>query len=330
MTDTRRAARLRWLGVSLLAVGVAAGAFVATARHPDAAALPAALSSATPRTVVAPASDPGAGFEEGKVMRRALGSDPRQHYYYYVPPGLAKGAPLFVTVHGISRNVEEHATLFAPYARKHGVVLVAPLFTKERNDGYQRLEPDASGRSADATLDAIVAEVATRTGASPRKLYLFGFSGGAQFAHRYTLAHPERVKRAVVGAPGWFTFPDRTKPYPYGIGPSSDRRALRFDPDRFLRVPVTVLVGGADVGDESLRRNSQVDAQQGVTRLARAQKWVASMNRAAKRRGLPEVFRFERVPGIDHSFKRFMEEGDLGARVFETMFPSTRARRIES
>lgn len=325
----RRSLPALLLGLSLVGLLAAATGHLSKAGRPEAGSSSYALSSA-PRTNVAQDPDPRGALLRGKVMRRALASDPRQHYYYYVPNTAAKGAPIFVTVHGISRNVEEHATLFAPFAKEHGVVLVAPFFTKERNEGYQRLELDASGRGADATLDAIVAEVAEKTGANAKKLYLFGFSGGAQFAHRYTLAHPERVKRTVVGAAGWYTFPDRTKPYPYGLGPSKERGALQFDPDRFLRVPVTVMVGEGDVGDESLRRNKDLDDQQGVTRIARAQKWVASMNRAAKRRGLPEVFRCVTVSGIDHSFKRFMEDGDLGARVFETMFPTARARRIES
>jgi pimeloyl-ACP methyl ester carboxylesterase len=255
-------------------------------------------------------------------MRRALRTDPKQEYFLYVPSRARRGSALFVTVHGISRNVEEHATLFAPYAEKHGVVLVAPFFTRDRNPGYQRLGRDSSRRRADLTLDAIVDEVSASSGADPSRLFLFGFSGGAQFAHRYTLAHPERVARAALGAPGWYTFPDRKMPYPYGLGPSKEPVSLAFEPERFLRVPITVFVGENDTGDYHLRCNAVVNRQQGRNRLDRAQRWVAAMRRAAKQHHLPPLVTCERVPGIEHSFKQFMDRGDLGSRVFRALFDS--------
>ncbi|HYM82460.1 MAG TPA: PHB depolymerase family esterase [Candidatus Limnocylindria bacterium] len=257
-------------------------------------------------------------------MRRALQADSSQAYFVYVSKQGGQGAPIFVTVHGISRNVEEHAMLFAPYAEKYGVVLVAPFFTKDGNPGYQWLGREPSGRRADMTLDAIIQEVAVSTGAEGKKLYLFGFSGGAQFAHRYTLAHPDRVARTAVGAAGWYTFPDRRTPYPYGLGPSRDRPSVRFEPEKFLRVPITVLVGENDTGDEHLRQSAIVDRRQGKTRLDRAQNWVAAMRRAAEERGLSPLVTCERVPGIEHSFKQFMERGKLGDKVFEALFGSSR------
>ncbi|HKQ56666.1 MAG TPA: hypothetical protein VJY35_02250 [Candidatus Eisenbacteria bacterium] len=253
-------------------------------------------------------------------MRHVLLADSNQTYYVYEPTRGGKHAPIFVSVHGISRNVEEHATLFAPFAERYGAVLVAPFFTEEGSTDYQRLGRDRSGLAADDALDAILAEVAAATGARDDRFYLFGFSGGAQFAHRYTLAHPERIMRAAIGAAGWYTFPDSRVRYPFGIKPSREARDLRFEPDRFLRVPITVLVGDQDIGDVHLRRGSAIDRQQGITRLERAQNWVAAMRRAAEQRDLPPLVTCERVPGIEHSFKQFMEEGGLGERVFAAMF----------
>src|SRR5262245_8097850 len=277
-----------------------------------------ACVDASPRssTSVAVASD----LPRGRILHRSLRTAPSQEYLLYVPSRAVRGAPILVTVHGISRNVDEHARLFAPYAEEHGVVLIAPSFTEERNHGYQRLS-EAHGRRADRLLDAIVNEVAASTGADGRRFRLFGFSGGAQFAHRYTLAHPERVIRAAIGAAGWYTFPDERTPYPYGLGRSKDHPDLSFDPGRFLRVPITVFVGEDDTaGGESLRRNPEVDRQQGTTRLERARRWVAAMNRAAQSGGLPPPASCQEVAGIEHSFRQFMNQGDLGERVFTALF----------
>jgi len=289
-------------------------------------ALVAALGSLTTCSQGPPRSDAALATIQrfaarGQILLRSLGQDPSQQYLLYVPPRAVPGAHIFVTVHGISRNLEEHATLFAPFAEEHGVVLVAPFFTRDRNDGYQRLEKGKAGQRADLILNAIIDEVSNTLGADGRKFYLFGFSGGAQFAHRYAMAHPDRVFGVVVGAAGWYTFPDPKTPYPYGLGASSERSNLRFDPGRFLHVPFTVLVGGDDVqGGESLRRNEFVDVQQGTTRLERARRWVDAMNRAAKSRGLPPPATYYSVPGIEHSFGQFMRKGGLGERVFDTLF----------
>jgi len=307
-------ARLRrgpwsWTRIALL------GAAIAAAPGSWAEVRQAPLSPAVARN-----ADPASALPTKQVLRLALRADSSQQYLLYVPGSGGRGAPLFIDVHGFSRNVEEHAALLAPYAEKYGVVLVSPFFDREGHDDYQRLGRLGHGRRADLALDAILQEVLSLTGASTGKFYLFGFSGGAQFAHRYALAHPERLAGAAVAAPGWYTFPDRETPYPYGLGPCAELPDVRFDPDAFLRVPITVFVGEADTGSENLRRNLQVDRQQGTTRRERAERWTAAMRRAAEARGYRPLVSCVRVAGIGHSFRQFMEAGELGSRVFESMF----------
>ncbi|MBU1430704.1 hypothetical protein KKF91_09130, partial [Myxococcota bacterium] len=41
----------------------------------------------------------------------------------------------------------------------------------------------------------------------PQQIHLFGFSAGAQFAHRYALTHPTQVRAVVAHAPGAVTPP---------------------------------------------------------------------------------------------------------------------------
>ena len=133
----------------------------------------------------------------GRVLHMTLRSNPDQQYLLYLPTTGAKDAPIFVSVHGISRTVEEHATRFAPYAERYRVVLVAPYFPKKIFPDYQRLGRVGQGDRADQVLQKIVTEVGELTGAHNDKLYLFGYSGGAQFVHRYMLAFPERVAKLV-------------------------------------------------------------------------------------------------------------------------------------
>ena len=267
----------------------------------------------------------------GTLVRRTLETDPHQTYYLYVPSSLAKGAPIFVTVHGVSRNVHQHAVDFVPYAERYGVVLVAPYFSVKRFPGYQRLDRGVNGQRPDVVLDRIVSEVAAATGADLSRLYLFGYSGGAQFVHRYMLAHPERVARVAIGAAGWYTFPNAAVKFPRGIGAAAAFRDLRFDPERFLSVPALVAVGDEDnVRDAELRATAKVDGQQGNNRQERGHNWIAAMKRDAAEHDLPTLYEFTTVPHCGHSFPHCMKYGGLGDVVFRFLFGETPFRNAKS
>ena len=255
-----------------------------------------------------------------RIVRRVLQTDPSQEYFVYVPGTHGAAAPLFVAVHGISRSAYEQARLFSRYCDTFGAVMVAPHFTAERHRDYQRLGRDDRGTRADVTLDAIIEEAGWLTGASTTQIYLFGYSGGGQFAHRYAMAHPHRVARAVVAAAGWYTFPDPRTRFPYGIRRSRELRGVRFDPEEFLRVPLSVFVGDQDTTGEGLRQSGRVNRQQGKTRVDRARRWVEAMQVAANTYHLESLVSYEEIPGGQHSFKQLMLEGRLGDRAFDALF----------
>jgi pimeloyl-ACP methyl ester carboxylesterase len=247
-----------------------------------------------------------------------------------VPPAGGKDAPLFVTVHGTSRNAREHVELFEPLVDAQGVVLLAPLFEAGPFEDYQRLgRTRLGGGRADRALEAAIAEVGRRSGSRTERVYLFGYSGGAQFAHRFVLAHPERVAAAAISSAGWYTFPAPGLPYPLGIGSATGLPGVRFDPDAFLRVPLLVTVGEDDtLRDDSLRRDGAIDREQGRTRAERARRWVAAMRSAARSRGISAEIELRELPGTGHSFEQNMEEAGLGEIVFEHLFaPRAGAQR---
>ena len=263
----------------------------------------------------------------GRVLLRALRSDPFQEYFVYVPDTAARGARVLVSVHGISRNAHEQAVVFSTLCDERGMVLVVPVFNAGQHKDYQRLGRRRHGERTDLLLDRFLSEAATLSGADPSQVYLFGFSAGAQFAHRYLMAHPHRVARAAVVAAGWYTLPDHERKYPYGIRPGRSLPGVDFNPERFLRVPVEVIVGADDVGSTNLRRGVRVDAQQGTTRVERARRWVASMRAAATAFGMTPRVSLTEVPGIDHSFAAFCERGELVERVARAFFGRIPVRR---
>lgn len=256
----------------------------------------------------------------GRILSRVQRADPVLEYLIYVPRSVARGAPVFISVHGFSRNASEHARNFAPFCEALGVVLLVPVFARHSYEDYQRLGRRGRGKRADIALNQCLQEVRLLTGADVYQIYLFGYSGGAQFAHRYLMAHPHRVTRAVIAAAGWYTFPDHQRRFPHGIGLTCLLPGVDFNPTRFLHVPVHVIVGANDVGSANLRGTESTNEQQGKTRVDRARNWVAAMQAAAKKHGINPTVSFTEVPEMDHSFTRFCERSELIQRVLSLLF----------
>ncbi len=257
----------------------------------------------------------------GKVLARRLSGDPVYEYFLYVPLSSGPLAPTFITVHGITRKAEEQVRLFAPFAERYKCVVVAPYFPKDQFNGYQRLGLEGKGKRADRILDKIVAEVGALTEANIEKLYMFGYSGGAQFVNRYAMIYPQRVARIVMAAAGWYTFPDPTQDYPIGIKKIPKHQEVRFELFRILSVPACVLVGDKDIRrDQELRQSIQIDQRQGVNRLERGKRWFKSMTASARAYNLNAVFDFQVLPNCGHSFAECMHNGKMGTRVFKFLF----------
>lgn len=260
-----------------------------------------------------------AACHRGKIVFRSLAGMPARDFFLYVPHQADAASPVVVLVHGIARNAAEHAFRFRPEADKAAAILVAPLFLADAYGQYQQVVDPRSGVRADLALFDMLAAVGAETGARADPFYLFGFSGGAQFAHRLAMLHPERVAAISVAAAGWYTLPDPELRYPLGIG-SSPVSNRRFDPDRFLTVPRHVLIGESDVSrDASLRKNRTLDRLQGRTRLARAHSWFGAMERVSEERGVRSTpASLTLLPGAGHNFTEAAERHRLAETVFRS------------
>lgn len=253
----------------------------------------------------------------------AMGAVPAEkvNYFLYVPQVLPQNPEILVAVHGISRNAADYVKLLSPYADEYGVIIVAPYFPREVFRDYQRLGRTGLGRRADHTLGTIVDDVRSQYPSARQEINLFGFSGGAQFAHRFAMAHPESVNRVVIGAAGWYTFPDLGEGFPYGIRPSRRLYHTYFNPHEFLEVPMHVIVGSDDGNRSgSLNTAAQINRQQGFTRIERAKSWVSAMRDTAVQKGYEPRVSMEILQGAHHSFVDSVEAHGMGDRIFDFLF----------
>lgn len=239
-------------------------------------------------------------------------------YFAHVPRNATVASPLLVTVHGIERLALQHAVRFSALAETLGFVVLAPLFSKARMPRYQRVERGPDGDSPVDALDLTIDHFQRVSGLQSTPIRLFGYSGGAQFAMRYALLGALPIARLALAAPGWFTMPDETLPFPYGAAASDGSEGRQPDLARLLSTPVLLTIGSEDTRrDGSLNREKAVNAAQGLTRLERAHRWHLAMGEAAERRGLPRLAELQVLHGAGHDFSDNMQAhglGDLVAR----------------
>lgn len=221
-------------------------------------------------------------YRLGATTTVALQCDKRFSYCLYVPrawaPEGAPGLPVLALVHGSDRRPQQLRDEFAALCEEHGCIALAPLFpagieAPDEFDGYKYL--GGGDLRYDLLLLAMLDEVQAVYGASTGRFLLFGFSGGAHFAHRFLLLHPGRLLAASIAAPGAVTLLDPRRDWPAGIRGMD--RIFGADPDlpQIARVPVQLVVGGMDTDTSGIAVSPDHPAwlegvnDQGVSRVRR-------------------------------------------------------------
>jgi poly(3-hydroxybutyrate) depolymerase len=241
-----------------------------------------------------------------------------------LPPARSRGVdplPLVISVHGVTRQPLEHAQVFAPLARARGWALLLPVFDEEVHGSYQQLVHPRRGTRSDLALLALVERLARRHGLQAGGFGLFGYSGGAQFAHRFAMLHADRLGALALGAAGWYTWPDRQRPYPLGWQ-DAEQRLGAPDLECFLRLPMRLWVGERDdEPDRHFRDEPELSAWQGDGRRVRAERWAEAVQAAASQRGLTQAPAVHVVPRAGHSFTACQRRGHMCEEVMAFFEP---------
>lgn len=224
-----------------------------------------------------------------------------------------------VALHGISRNARAIWKAFFPLAEAQGRALLVPRFVQDDWPQFQQIDR--------ARPDLALLDLMQQAGLSGQRVDLFGFSGGAQLAHRFAMLYPHRVGTLHLAAPGWYTLPDTSVVWPLGIGACPKRRLRSFDAAslsrlqirRYLSLRVRLWVGALDVKrDASLRQTADLDARQGKTRIERAEHYAETFSSAAKALGIKPDIKLAVLAGCGHDFTQCATVGGLAARVMHS------------
>lgn len=230
----------------------------------------------------------------------------RQHdgldYFLYIPTSASEAHPItaLVALRGMGDQPESFASGFVPEAEANGWLLVVPGYPYGDWQQIEALKTDAHTELPwlSSLLDALPAE----TGYPLReRVLLYGFSRGAQSAHRFALAYPGRVLGVAAMSAGTYTLPiehsaayDNHVPlqFPVGVGDLDSYCGRRFDQVALKQVPFWIGVGQNDNVPSDIPRTW--DKYLGTTRVERAKAFEQTIAALGVKAQLAII------PGIGH------------------------------
>ncbi|MDJ0534134.1 MAG: hypothetical protein QNJ70_16890 [Xenococcaceae cyanobacterium MO_207.B15] len=248
--------------------------------------------------------------------------------FYYRPDEITADTPVWIIMHGASRNADDYRDYFVDAAKEQGALVIAPEFNDNDWDGSTGYnlgnisasnsdltpvpEQDWSFSKIEPLFDYVVNEVEPTL--ETDGYYMYGHSAGAQFTHRFLAWEPDaRVKLAVAANAGWYTVPQSDNvgyeynwPYSTSEAPDYDASTNAYDPfpvenlENYFSDPLVVLLGQEDTRRTSnLRQTEEADAQ-GRNRFERGQFFYAQGQDEAQTLGVDFNWELQTVPGVGH------------------------------
>lgn len=253
----------------------------------------------------------------GQIARVVVPSVPYMPVWIGRPQKETDPGSVLLAVHGISRNSVQQAEAFSKIANQLGIWLIAPEFSEQVFPRYQQFSANPRSARADLALNKFLLAWRGERRLQRLQLHLFGYSGGAQFVHRYAYCYPDYIRSLVVSSAGWYCLPDSRRRYPYGLG-GWPRWLPVPNIDSMLHIPTLVLVGSADTErDRSLRTSLRLDSSQGVNRVERARCWVDMIRSLKEQRALGSVLRYQELVGQSHDFLANVLQSEMLALIGE-------------
>lgn len=244
--------------------------------------------------------------------------------FTYKPPTY-RGGPLLIVCHGVQRNAEDYRNFAITLAERFGVLVVAPLFDKERFPmaRYQRgglVGADGAVQPPErwtyASIPRMVARVRELEGKPDLPYYLIGHSAGGQFLVRMAAFLPGEAERIIAANTGSHLFPTREADFGYGFGGLPPELSGDDVIRRYLAARLTLYQGTGDVIADPSMDASLPAMRQGPNRLARGRAAFAAAQALAKEKGWVCNWRLVETPGIAHEAAFMFAAKEAGDAIF--------------
>lgn len=229
--------------------------------------------------------------------------------WYYIPVKNPVNTPILFVCHGTDRNANDYRDNWIELAKKHKVIIIAPEFSDKyypKSLGYNlgnmfdlQNKPVPEKKWSFSVIDPIFNFVVKQINGNQTFYDIFGHSAGAQFTHRFIMfKNTSKVNRIVLANAGWYTMPDFSVDFPYGLKNTS-LNTTTITP--ILKQKVIVLLGDKDTKrTKNLRKTPEADAQ-GKNRYERGLTYFKTAKKLSDSKGVDFGWKQEIVPNVGHS-----------------------------
>lgn len=131
-----------------------------------------------------------------KITKQAITSQGNKRtYYLFVPDSVKAPAPLLITLHGSGRDGRSLVEKWKELASGEGIIIAGP----------DSKDPQAWRTPEDGPefLRDLVEELKAKYPVNPRRVYLFGHSGGAVFALGMSMFESKYFAATAIHAGAW-------------------------------------------------------------------------------------------------------------------------------
>lgn len=230
--------------------------------------------------------------------------------HYYIPAsGDVRRMPIVFVFEGTDRGYTYLLKAWKQEAEKHKFMVFIPHFDLGRFplSDYQEVgiidKKNHTIRPAEkqtpALIDKIFEYVRQSWGSERKGYMIYGHSAGGQFVQRFMLFHDSPyVEKAIIGSPGWYTFPDASQNFPYGV-----RNIPYVTPEtikKYLAKPIILQLATGDTIRESYLRKTPEAEAQGCNRYERGNQFYQYLHRIASEHNWPCNWQKIEEQGIGH------------------------------
>ncbi len=205
--------------------------------------------------------------------------------YVHVPPQANSRQPLrvLVVLHGMGGRGDAFSQSLIKDAERNNWVLIAPTFQYQNYLDPKLLREDdiVFGQRILDTLNVLPQRLNLKL---RQRVLLYGFSRGAQLAHRFAYFYPDRVASVVALSAGAYTMPTEKRtsekdapviPFPYGVGDLRECVGQSINWQALKKISFWIGVGAQDNNANDVAR--AFDQYGGKTRVDRAKSFQQAL-----------------------------------------------------
>lgn len=135
-------------------------------------------------------------------------------YFYYIPQNVMQNKqarhPYLILVPDLSTRGEDFTTqVFKDFANQNNFVIISPSFVFDQKNWQNKTSYQYPAVWSGQAMNDILNSFDTKQGLKPSRIYMLGFSAGAQFALRYSLLYPDYITACVIIAAGEVDMPTK-------------------------------------------------------------------------------------------------------------------------